>query len=303
MSGTCLCKLADEDDKVCAVTAAMSLGTGLERFKDHHPERFFDVGIAEEHAVTFASGLAKNGFIPVFAVYSTFLQRCYDQIIHDISLQKIKTVFAIDRAGFVGDDGETHNGLFDVPFLGTIPDITVYSPCSFESLEQDMICALYKEKYSVAVRYPRGGQNDNITKLNTDKFDYFLYGDNKCDNIIVTYGRITSEAIEAVDALSETGIKTYLISLNRIKPIPEDVIDICKCFDNVYFFEEALKSGGIGEKLAFELLSRGYKGNYRLTAVEDKFDGQATIDELLEEYKLSSNAMIKIISEDNIRGR
>ena len=303
VSGTCLCKLADEDDKVCAVTAAMSLGTGLERFKDHHPERFFDVGIAEEHAVTFASGLAKNGFIPVFAVYSTFLQRCYDQIIHDISLQKIKTVFAIDRAGFVGDDGETHNGLFDVPFLGTIPDITVYSPCSFESLEQDMICALYKEKYSVAVRYPRGGQNDNITKLNTDKFDYFLYGDNKCDNIIVTYGRITSEAIEAVDALSETGIKTYLISLNRIKPIPEDVIDICKCFDNVYFFEEALKSGGIGEKLAFELLSRGYKGNYRLTAVEDKFVGQATIDELLEEYKLSSNAMIKIISEDNIRGR
>ena len=136
--GECLCKKAEADDSICAITAAMGIGTGLKCFSEEYPDRFFDVGIAEEHAVTFASGLSKNGMKPVYAVYSTFFQRCYDQLIHDISLQKLKVLFAVDRAGFVGEDGETHHGIFDVSFLGTIPDIKVYSPCCYRSLEADI---------------------------------------------------------------------------------------------------------------------------------------------------------------------
>ncbi|MBQ1966480.1 MAG: 1-deoxy-D-xylulose-5-phosphate synthase, partial [Clostridia bacterium] len=159
--GETLCDLAKNDDSLCAITAAMGLGTGLGKFSGLYPERFFDVGIAEEHAVTFASGLSKNGMKPVFAVYSTFLQRCYDQLIHDVALQKQKVLLAVDRAGFVGEDGETHHGLFDVAFLGTVPGMKVYSPCNFNLLEADLKNALYSEETAVAVRYPRGTENEN----------------------------------------------------------------------------------------------------------------------------------------------
>lgn len=297
--GEYLCEHALKDDSVCAITAAMELGTGLEKFRKEQPQRFFDVGIAEEHAVTFASGLAKNKMKPVFAVYSTFLQRCYDQIVHDVSLQKLKVIFAVDRAGFVGDDGETHNGLMDVSFLNTIPYITVYSPCCFRSLRADIDSALYLDEYSVAVRYPRGTVSENVKKLNYPCLEYSVYGNSEAKNVIVTYGRITSQAIDAVDELCKIGADTYLISLNRIKPILKEAVNIIASFENVYFFEEGLRSGGVGEKLALELLENGFKGKYTLTAVSDKFVSQASIPELLEEYSLSSEQMIKIISEDN----
>lgn len=297
MFGEYLTEHGENDDTICAITAAMGLGTGLEKFASSYPERFFDVGIAEEHAVTFASGLAKNNMKPVFAVYSTFLQRCYDQLVHDVSLQKLKVVFAIDRAGFVGDDGETHNGLFDVPFLNTIPEITVYSPCCYRSLKADINSALYIDNYSVAVRYPRGGENENIKKLRYDTLEYSYYGTNNCDIALVTYGRITSNAIDAVDELIKKGLCVKLISFNRIKPICVEAINELMNFKKIYFFEEGLKSGGVGEKLGFELLSRGFKGSYRLTAVCDKFVAQANVEELYKEYHLDTESMIKIISE------
>ena len=205
-------------------------------------------------------------------MYSTFLQRCYDQLVHDVSLQKLKVVFAIDRAGFVGDDGETHNGLLDVPFLNTIPDITVYSPCCYRSLEADINSALYIDEGPVAVRYPRGTQPDNVNK---------------------------SHAIDAVDALSKANIDVKLISLNKIKPLCVSAVDKLLKYNKIYFFEEGFKSGGVGEKLGFELLAGGFKGDYRLIAVNDKYVAQACCDELFDEYKLDSKSMIKIISEEN----
>ena len=296
--GKCLCRYAEKDKTICAITAAMGIGTGLNDFSKKYPDRFFDVGIAEEHAVTFASGLAKNNLKPIYAVYSTFLQRCYDQIIHDISLQKQKIIFAIDRAGFVGEDGETHHGIFDVAFLNTVPDIKIYSPCCFRSLEADLNNALYADELSVAVRYPRGSQKDNVSKLQYNSIEYAFYGDKSSDTAIVTYGRITSEAIDAVDSLMEKGINTLLISLNQIKPIPEDIINMLKEKKNVCFFEEGMKGGGVGEKLGFMLLERGFKGSYSLTAVNDKFAPQASIYDLICMNKLDTESIINKIMEN-----
>ena len=296
--GEYLCKYAPANKKMCAITAAMGLGTGLECFRKSFPDRFFDVGIAEEHAVTFASGLAKKGMLPVFAVYSTFFQRCYDQLVHDISLQKLKVIFAIDRAGFVGEDGETHNGLMDVAFLSTIPDIIVYSPCCYRSLEADINNAVNADEAAVAVRYPRGGQADNVSVLQYDCVEFSTYGDKNAEICIATYGRVTSQAIKAVDELSAQNINVLLISLNRIKPLPENAVDIMFTMKKVFFFEEGIRSGGIGEKTGFRLLERGYKGTFSLTAVNDRFVSQATVGELLHEYGLDAEGIVKKISED-----
>ena len=292
--GETLCDLAKNDASLCAITAAMGIGTGLGKFSGLYPERFFDVGIAEEHAVTFASGLSKNGMKPVFAVYSTFLQRCYDQLIHDVALQKQKVLLAVDRAGFVGEDGETHHGLFDVAFLSTVPGMKVYSPCNFNLLEADLKNALYSEDTAVAVRYPRGTENENTKELKSVSFDYSVYGDEKSQTVIVTYGRITAEAIEAVKEIKDA----FLVSLNLIKPIPEGVIDLLLGRKRVFFFEEGQKSAGVAEKLGITLLEKGYKGKYSITAVEDKFVEQASINELLSKYGLDKEAMIKKLSEE-----
>lgn len=296
--GEYLCAYAPNNKAICAITAAMGLGTGIECFRKSFPDRFFDVGIAEEHAVTFAGGLAKKGMIPVFAVYSTFFQRCYDQVVHDISLQKLKVIFAIDRAGFVGEDGETHNGLMDVAFLSTIPDIIIYSPCCYRSLEADINNAVNSDKYAVAVRYPRGGQNKNVSVLRYDCVEFSTYGDKNASACIVTYGRVTSQAIRAVDELSLRNINVLLISLNRIKPLPEDAIDIMEKTEKVFFFEEGIRSGGIGERTALRLLERGYKGAFSLTAVNDRFVSQASVDELLHDYGLDTDGIVSKISED-----
>ncbi len=294
--GEYICEHAKKDSTVCAITAAMKTGTGLQKFSEDYPERFFDVGIAEEHAVTFASGLAKNGMKPVYAVYSTFLQRCYDQIVHDISLQKLKIIFAVDRAGIVGEDGETHHGIFDVSFLNTVPDIKIYSPCCFRSLQADINNALYADECSVAIRYPRGYPSQNVEKLKYNEIEYSEYGNSESNTVIVTYGRITSEAIDAVDELSDMGKDVFLLSLNQIKPIPDAAFKKALSYGNIYFYEEGIKNGGIGETFAAELLQQGYKGSFRLTAIENKFVEQAKISELLETYKLNKNEIIKKLS-------
>ncbi len=292
MFGKYLCEHAKNDHDICAVTAAMGIGTGLDGFSKLYPERFFDVGIAEEHAVTFSSGLAKNGMKPIYAVYSTFLQRCYDQIVHDISLQKLRVIFAIDRAGFVGEDGETHNGLFDVPFLNTIPDITVYSPCCYKSLYADLSNGLYADEYAVAVRYPRGAMAEITGKLKFHEIDYSYYGNKDADKLIVTYGRISGNAISAVDELENTA----LVVFNRIKPVPVSAFEIIRTKKEVFFFEEGLKSGGVGEKLGSMLLESGFSGKYRITAVNDEFVRQASVSDLLKKYSLDTESMIKIVS-------
>ncbi|MBO5184815.1 MAG: hypothetical protein J6D79_03655 [Clostridia bacterium] len=207
-------------------------------------------------------------------------------------------IFAIDRAGFVGEDGETHNGLMDVAFLSTIPDIIVYSPCCYRSLEADINNAVNVDEAAVAVRYPRGGQADNVSVLQYDCVEFSTYGDKNAEICIATYGRVTSQAIKAVDELSAQNINVLLISLNRIKPLPENAVDIMFTMKKVFFFEEGIRSGGIGEKTGFRLLERGYKGAFSLTAVNDRFVSQATVSELLHEYGLDAEGIVKKISED-----
>lgn len=297
--GAQLCKYAESDNSICAITAAMGIGTGLKEFSKKYPERFFDVGIAEEHAVTFASGLAKNKLKPIYAVYSTFLQRCYDQLVHDVSLQEQKIIFAVDRAGFVGEDGETHHGLLDVAFLNTIPGIAVYSPCCFRSLEADMNNALYADIDSVAIRYPRGAQRDCVSKLIYPCIEYAVYGDNQADTVVMTYGRIAAEAIDAVDELKEKGIAVSLIVLNKIKPLPEEIFNILKGKKKIFLFEEGMKSGGIGEKIGSILMEKSIRADYSITAVNNSYAPQASVDDLIRMYKLDKDSIVNKILEKN----
>ncbi len=292
--GTFMCRAAEDNKKLCALTAAMSIGTGLSDFERKYPGRFFDVGIAEEHAVTMTGGLAKNGMIPVFAVYSTFLQRGYDQLIHDISLQNSHAVFAVDRAGFVGQDGETHQGIFDVAFFNTIPNFKVYSPCTFAQLESVLDIAVNECDSPVAVRYPRASEHTLSFDVD-NRADYFVYGDADADTVVVTYGRLCDNADKAVAQLRREGLKVKLIGLNLIKPIPYGAIEEALKAQSVFFFEEGIRSGGVGSLMALVLVENGYKGDFSLTAVNDCFVPQAPIPQLMKEYHLDTNSIIKTV--------
>ena len=295
--GEIILERAKRDERICAITAAMSLSTGLAAFQKAFPDRFFDVGIAEEHAVTFAAGLAKNGEIPVFAVYSAFLQRCFDQLVHDVSLQGVKIVLAVDHAGFVGEDGETHHGLMDASFLSSIPYFKIYSPCCFRAMLADLDQALFHEAESVAIRYPKDAPGENVSLLRYDCLEYAVCGDETAATALVTYGRLTGEAITAVQELQKEGTPVHLISLNQIWPLPQQALDLLLQKERVFFFEEGLKSGGIGEKCALALLERGFCGAFRLTAVSDEFVPQASVKEQLRAYRLNAAGMTQIISE------
>ena len=295
--GDFMCKAALSDRTICAVTAAMSLGTGLKGFEERYPRRFFDVGIAEEHAVTFASGLAKSGMKPVVAIYSTFLQRAYDEIFHDGALQKQNIVLAIDRAGLVGEDGETHQGIYDVAFLNSIPDVKIYAPSNYEELKEYMKKALYEDEGLTAVRYPRGKEESDPDDFVHSYGAYDVYGDKDADMAIVTYGRISSYALNASKELFEKGIKTKVIKLGRIKPIDERAVEEVFSAKKIYFFEEGVRSAGAGEKFALMLLEKGYGGAFDLTAIPDCFVPQASVSSQLQRYGLDKQSMIKKISE------
>lgn len=294
--GDKLCTEAEKNSKVCAITAAMGLGTGLEKFSELFSSRFFDVGIAEEHAVTFASGLAKNGMIPVFCVYSTFLQRCYDQIIHDCVMQDLKIIFAIDRAGFVGMDGESHQGLFDVSFLNTIPKIEVYSPSSFDELNNMIENAINFGENPIAIRYPRGCEGKLPDGFKSGNGDFDVFGENG-ETAIVTYGRLFFNACKAKELLENNGIKVRIIKLNKIKPINVGVFENALKMKNIFFFEEAIKNGSVSEKLGSGLIEHGYKGNYFVTAVDDEFVHQASVESQLKKYGLDTESIVKKVSE------
>ncbi|MBR5411189.1 MAG: 1-deoxy-D-xylulose-5-phosphate synthase [Clostridia bacterium] len=288
---------AAENEKICCITAAMTLGTGLSSFAKRFPDRFYDVGIAEQHAVTFAAGLARGGMLPVFAVYSTFLQRSYDQIIHDCAMQGLKIVFAVDRAGFVGDDGESHHGLFDAAFLNSIPDITVYAPTTFAELKTAFDKALYKAEGPVAVRYPRGGEPRLPAEYLPSDADFDYFGDPEPDVALVTYGRLWSEAIRAKALLEEQGLRTGLLKLNRIKPVPKAAVRSVMGAKGVYFFEEGQRFGGIGETFADKLCKYGFRGEYVSTGVKCEFCTQNTVEGLLHEYKLDAASMAALATE------
>ncbi len=292
--GKYLCELASQNDKICAITAAMSLGTGLSRFCNNYPNRFFDVGIAEEHAVVFAAGLAKGEMIPFFVVYSTFLQRCYDQLIHDAALQKRKMIIAVDRAGFVGEDGETHQGIFDVAFMNTISNFTIYSPATYAEMRHDMHRAVYEDSNVVAIRYPRGGECEIPDDFKPTYGVYDVYGDNDADVAIVTYGRIFGNACKAYNMLKEQGKSIKVVKLNKIKPLDLSVCDLLKNSRKIFFFEEGIQNGGVGEKLALRLLESGYKGGYELIGVDYCFVEQGSVESTLRKNRLDAESMAEI---------
>lgn len=295
--GKIICDFASKDKRICAITAAMALGTGLEAFSKQYSDRFYDVGIAEEHAVTFSSGLSAGGMLPVFAVYSTFLQRCADQLIHDGALQRRKLIVAVDRAGFVGEDGETHQGLFDVSLMQSMPNTTVYSPATYCEMSKAFYNALYKDSNLVVIRYPRGGMPADTEYADLCSADYEIIGNPNAETAVVTYGRLFFNAAEAVKLLGTLAENIKIIKLNRIKPLSAETVEAALNCKNVFFFEEGMKGGGVGEKFGCELLLKGFKGDYNLTAVEDEFVAHASVNSLMEKYSMSAAKMAAMIKK------
>ncbi len=293
--GQYLCELASQDRDVCAITAAMALGTGLKDFAYRYPERFFDVGIAEEHAVTFAGGLAAGFKIPVFAVYSTFLQRAYDEIVHDVAMQNQKVVLAVDRAGFVGEDGRSHQGLLDVAFLRSIPGSVIYSPSSYDELGITLKKAVYGEGNVVAVRYPRGKEGYLPVGYRPTDNTYDIFGEEESNITVVTYGALFSQAVRSAEQLEKCGVKLRILKLNRVWPIDQAAVKAVFDSKDIVFFEEGVKSGGVGEAFATQLLTNGYVGQYSHIAVDNTFVHHAPIPELLDEFGLSADEMVKEI--------
>lgn len=296
--GLYLTELAKRDERICAITAAMKYGTGLNHFSRAFGQqgRFFDVGIAEPHAVTFAGGLAANGMLPVFAVYSSFLQRCYDQIIHDLSIEQQHVVIGIDRAGIVGSDGETHQGLFDVAMLSSVPGITLYSPATYE----EMRCSLYKSLYEhtgvCCVRYPRGGES-KLPAFDPQAPWAIEPKGAKPRLLLVTYGKLSAQAVQAAQTLSQQGVSTAVLKLLRLLPFCEEAVEQAMQAEYVLFAEEGIESGGIGQMFGSRLLENGFQGHYRVLAVHDRFVEQATPDRALDLCGLDAQSMVQTCTQ------
>lgn len=290
IAGKYILELADNDERICGITAAMKYATGLQYFAKKYKSRFFDVGIAEEHAVTFAGGLASQGLLPVFCVYSTFLQRGYDQILHDLAIEGEHVVLAVDRSGFVGEDGETHQGLFDVSMLSSVPGTVIYSPSNAAELKGSLYKAVYNCHGIAAVRYPKGTADTYGSGCTGYSDSDYVYWQNSGKALIITYGRITSFALKAA---AEIGAD--VLQLVRIYPIVEKTVEIAEKYDKIVFFEEGIQSGGIGEKFGVELLMRRWNGTYRINAVADSFVSYNETERQLVIYKLDTDGMIEVM--------
>jgi len=236
--GETLCELAENHTNICALTAGMPGGTGLNLFAEAYPDRFFDVGIAEGHAVSMAAGMAKQGLIPVFAVYSTFLQRSYDMVLQDLALQKLHAVLAVDRAGLVGPDGETHHGVFDVSFLRDVPGMTVFAPCNYAELRSMLTKAVLEVHGPVAIRYPRGAEGEF---RDAPDRDLIRIGS---DITIVTYGMTVNAVWKAADILEKAGIHAELLKLRQLKPfLPDEVFASVRKTGRLLVVEEVNSNG------------------------------------------------------------
>ncbi len=291
--GKKLCELAEADDSICAITAAMTEGTCLTSFKTQFNNRFFDVGIAEQHAVTFSAGLASKGYKPVFAVYSSFLQRGYDQLLHDVSVCSYNVTFAVDRAGLVGEDGATHQGIFDVAFMNSIPHFEVYSPSYFDELGDTLEYAI-NTPGPIVVRYPRGvqGYRPEWYRAIDERFYVHIGQNDKC--ISVTYGKLFSNVSEAADKSNFSVCK-----LNCIKPIPNELIENLIKFDKIVFFEEGIESGGVAQSVGAMLAQSGYKGQYVIKAIDD-FVPHCSVDSAYKHYGFDVQSIVNTMNGDNI---
>lgn len=245
--GRTLTALAKDDPRIVAITAAMMEGTGLIGFQETYPDRFFDVGIAEQHATAMAAGMAKQGLVPVFAVYSTFLQRAYDMLIHDVALQSLHVVFCVDRAGIVGRDGETHQGVFDVSYLSGVPNFTVLSPSSFAELRSMLRRAICEIDGPVVVRYPRGGEGSYVAERSEASSVILREGS---DVTMVSYGTEINEILAAAELLSRRGISAEVVKINQIKPLEASLtLESLRKTGHLLVAEDCCESGCVGMEL------------------------------------------------------
>ncbi|MBQ1250661.1 MAG: 1-deoxy-D-xylulose-5-phosphate synthase, partial [Clostridia bacterium] len=287
--GRVLCDMAQDDDRICAVTAAMEDGTGLGAFSAKYPSRFFDVGIAEEHAVAMASGMAAQGAKPVFAVYSSFLQRGYDQLIHDVAIAGNHVVFAVDRAGLVGADGETHQGVFDVPYLLSIPGIKVYAPSSFSELESAARQAFYHENGPVAVRFPRG--SEQRYKENTFPASAVCLKEGS-DVTLISYGIMINQVLSAAEQLAEKGISAEIIKLNELSTFDTAILHgSAEKTEAVLVAEDCVSGGCVGEKIAAGLLEAGMCPAFKTVNLGGRFIPHGKVDELYKRYGIDASAI------------
>ncbi len=295
---TVMCKLGDRYQDVVAITAAMPDGTGLKRFRNMYPDRFFDVGIAEEHAVTFAAGLAAGGMHPVVAVYSSFLQRAYDQILHDVCIQNLPVTFAIDRAGLVGSDGETHQGIFDLSYLSSIPNMHIMAPKNKWELS-DMLKFAVAFQGPVALRYPRGEAFDGLREyrepIRFGKAEW-IYREN--DIALVAVGSMVKTALTVREALLRKGFHCSIINARFVKPIDTEILDeAVENHDLIVTMEENVASGGFGEKVR-EYFDRHHFGT-RLLAVHvpDEYVEHGNVDILRRELGIDAETIGQKIME------
>ena len=292
-AGEILCAKAAEDQTVCAITAAMCDGTGLTSFSKAHTERFFDVGIAEEHAITFAGGLAANGMKPVVFLYSTFAQRVYDQISHDIAIQKLPLLLAIDRAGLVAGDGITHQGIFDYTIFSSVPRTEIDMPETYEELETAFSEGLANDKISI-VRYPKGKYESYTFPFSMRSVEnLFTYSENinTAETVVITAGRLTKNAAEAI---AETGKNIALVKLIRVFPLPvEALLPLLQNAKNIYLLEEGYEEGGFAQKLAARLQEK----NVKLHAISD-FIPHGELSELYELCGFTKEQLAKSFAND-----
>ncbi len=291
--GAAMCRLAEQDDRVVAVTAAMTGGTGLADFAEQYPTRFFDTGIAEGHAVTFSSGMARGGLLPVFAVYSTFLQRSFDQLVNDTSLMNNHIVLAIDRAGVVPDDGETHQGIYDVAMLAAVPNTALYAPCNYAELEMHLKQALYDETGIAALRYPKGSEPAALADYQPTGAAFDYDDDGGRDLLLVTYGRTFDPVRRVCAGRREGGQATSVLKLNRVLPLPQDVVALAADYRCVLVLEEAC--GGVGDRLGSALLRSGYTGRYGVRAITDT-PGVCTTDQGLRAAGLDLDGVAAFVA-------
>lgn len=296
--GKTICDIGEKNNKVVAITAAMPEGTGLCSFRERFKERFFDVGIAEQHAVTFASGMAIEGYVPVCAIYSTFLQRGLDQVIHDVALQNIPVVFCLDRAGLVGEDGPTHHGAFDISYLRMIPNMIVMSPKDENELVDMLAVATDYRKGPIAIRYPRArgpGSTAKPTKIRIGKGEILRDGK---DGFILAIGSMVYPSIEASDILKKTGFDVGVFNARFAKPLDGDtIIEIAQKTKNIITCEENALSGGFGSAVTEFLIDKQIGVNLLRLGIPDRFIEHGTRDILLKKIGLTGKGIAKKVEQ------
>lgn len=294
--GRTLTQLAQQDRRVCAITAAMMSGTGLSQFQAAFPERFFDVGIAEGCAVSMAAGMAKQGAIPVFAVYSSFLQRAYDMLIHDVAIDKLHVVLGVDRAGLVGEDGETHHGVFDVAFLDSVPGMTVLAPSSYAELTGMLEQAVLHVDGPVAIRYPRGGEGAYQGDSGPGHAAVLRQGD---DITLVSYGILINDVLEAAELLAAEGVQAEVVKLNVITPLdPELVLESVKKTKVLLTVEDSAAHSSVGERLAAAVAEAGLRAKVLCRTSGDKFVTHGALSCLKQELGLDSAGIFRAALEE-----